>query len=212
MIDPLNDFNPDDFAQNTQSDADKALAVKFLTKSVQDKVETLAQGRPIFKEVVYIDIRIPGERESAYCAPITKADVARFPEHYRAFKNRTNGSELVGTPLAEWPLVTRSQVEELAFFNVKTVEDLVNMPDSSNHQFMGINTLKAKAKEFLDSSKGKKELQAEFDKREQALKDQLAAMQAQLDALSAGKPKVRAVAKPRVKKELNGVGVTDGNS
>ena len=203
MNELLNDLNPDDFLDHKQSEADKALAVKFLVKSVQDKVQTLAQGRPIFKEVVYIDIRIPGERESAFCGPATRQHVQRFPEHYRAFRNRTSENEVVGTPLAEWPLVTRSQVEELSFFNVKTVEDLVNMPDSSNHQFMGINTLKAKAKEFLDANKGKKELQAEFDKREQALQEQLKAMQAQLDALSAGKPKVRAAAKPRVKKDSN---------
>jgi hypothetical protein len=185
--------------------------VKFLVKSVQDKVETLAQGRPIFKEVVYIDIRIPGERDSAFCGPATRQHVERFPEHYRAFRNRTSDEEVVGTPLAEWPLVTRSQVEELAFFNVKTVEDLVNMPDSSNHQIMGINTLKAKAKEFLDANKGKKELQAEFDKREQALQAKLDAMQAQLDALSKPKKKATTKAKPKARKPVN-ASDTDSNS
>jgi len=211
MIEALNDLNPDDFLDYKQSEADKALAVKFLTKSVQDKVETLAQGRPIFREVVYIDIRIPGERDSAFCGPATRAHVERFPEHYRAFRSRTKDEEVVGTPLAEWPLVTRSQVDELAFFNVKTVEDLVNMPDSSNHQFMGINVLKSKAKDFLEANKGKKELQAEFDKREQALQNQLKAMQEQLDALSQPKKKVTTKAKPKARKPVD-ASTTDSNS
>ena len=196
-MDGLVDLNPDDFLEHKQSEADKALAVKFYTKSVQDKAETLKQGRPIFKEVPYIDIRIPGERDSAFCGPATQAHVQRFPQHYQAFRARTSDEEVVGTPLIEWPMITRSQAEELSFFNVKTVEQLASMPDSGNHQFMGIHGLKAKAAEYLAKSTGT-----------EALLQQIADMQKKLDALSQPKPKARSAAKPRI----NHVSPADLNS
>jgi hypothetical protein len=196
-MDQLSDVNPDDFMQANQNEADKALLVKFFIKPLQDKAATLAEGRPIFRETVYVDIRIPGERDSAACRPASKADIQRFPEHYRAFRNRVSDTEEIGTPLSQWPLISRSQAEELAFFNVKTVEQLAGMPDSSNHNFRAIISLKQDAQKWLSDNKDKQALQAEFDKREQALQNQLKAMQEQLDALSAPKPKARTASKPR---------------
>ena len=207
-------INPDDFLDSNQSELDKNLLVKFFVKPLQDKAATLKEGRPIFKDTVYIDIRVPGERD-AVVRPATVADKKRFPRHYEAFTVRNEEPEEIGTPLTEWPAVSRSQAEELAFFNVKTVEQLANMPDSGNHQFTGILSLKNRAKEWLAENKDKRALEAEFSKREQSLKDQLAAMQEQLDALSkknAPRVKAKARAKPKAKKETVDASTTDSIS
>jgi len=157
--------------------------------------------------VEYIDIKIPGNRNSGVCRPAKPRDIQRFPRHYQAFKNRVEGEEdkIEGTLLAEWPVVTRSMVEELAFYNVKTVEQLANMSDSNSQQFMGMTSLKIKAQQWLDAAKEQKaatELQSELDKRD----EQIAAMQAQIEELMAAQkaPKAkRKKAAPKAKEPDN---------
>lgn len=209
------EFDPDDFAQSKQRELDASLLVKFYYKPVQDKKKTLEAERPIFEDRLYIDIRIPGERDGGFAGPATEAHKRRFPRHYEAFMKRTDDSEQeVGTPLAEWPLVTRSQVEELAFFNVKTVEQLAGMPDSGNHNFRSIVALKAKAKEWLQANQGKEELEAKLEQRDAQIEELMKRVQ-QLEAKPA--KKVTAKAKPRgrprkkatAKKESVNVGTAD---
>ena len=129
------DFNPDDFRTDQQSKMDEGLLVKFYIKPVQNQAETASQGKPVFKDAEYIEIRTPGQK-SFIARKVRPGDLERFPRHYKAYKDRTSDVEVVeGTLLKEWPLITRSQVEELAFANVKTVEQLVAMPDSNASQF-----------------------------------------------------------------------------
>jgi hypothetical protein len=193
---PIADVNHEDFMSSNQSRMDEGLLVKFFLKPKQDKAASAEAGRPIFKEVEYIDIKIPGSREGV-CRPARQRDIQRFPRHYQAFKTRVEGEEDVieGTLLAEWPLATRAMVEELAFFNVRTVEQLVSMSDAKAGQFMGMNGLKAKAQQWLAAAKEQKaatDLKAELERRD----EQIAAMQAQIEELmTAAKP-----VKPKTKK------------
>lgn len=145
------DFNHQDFEPNAQSKLDEQLLVKFFIKQKQDKAASLEEGRPIFKDVEYIDIKVPGNRSGGACRPANFQDKQRFPRHYAAFQQRKE-MPLEGTPLGEWPLMSRSQVEELSFHNVKTVEQLIQMSDGLASQFMGMNGLKQKAKMWLEQS------------------------------------------------------------
>lgn len=150
---PVYESNPDDFTAEKQAEQDAKLLVKFEIRERQDLDLSAKEGRPIFKEVEYIDIRIPGDRSSTVCRPATFHDKQRFPKHYEAFKERVEYRE-DGTPLTEWPLIPRTMVNELAFFNVKTVEHLVSMSDSNAQKFAGIRTLQQKAKDWLDKVSG----------------------------------------------------------
>ena len=175
----------------------RKLLVKFFTKSREDPAATRDAGRPVFKDVEYIDIKIPGNRRSGACRPAGEADKKRFPRHYEAFKQRTE-APIEGTPLSEWPIVSRSMAEEMAFFHVKTVEQLASMSDTNGQNFMGINTLKAKAKAWLErSKKGADEarLTSELEKRD--LK--IAALEEKLNALA--NPKTPEAPKKRVTKK-----------
>ncbi len=145
------EFDVASFEQSAQTDEDKKLLVKFFIKAKQDQAKTLEEGHPIFRDVEYIDIKIPGDRTGGACRPATPRDKQRFPKHYEMFKQRTE-TPLEGTPLSEWPLVTRSQVEEFAFHNIKTVEHLAGMADSNTINFMGMGTLKAKAVKWLEKA------------------------------------------------------------
>ncbi len=145
------EFNHQDFTQNQQSAQDEKLLVKFFTKQVPDKKATEKEGRPIFKDVEYVDIKVPGNRTGGACHPALFRDKQRFPRHYAAFKERTE-MPIEGTPLGEWPLISRSQAEEMAFYNVKTVEQLVSMSDTNASKFLGMQVLKRKAAKWLEDS------------------------------------------------------------
>jgi len=165
------DFNHEDFMKQNQGSADEQLLVKFENRPVEDKAATLEQGRPIFKERLYIDIKIPGDKLGGACRPARQHDINRFPRHYAAFMARIEGQQakVNGTPLAEWPLMKRTQVEEMAFFNVHTVEALATLADVHASKFMGVNALKQKAKEWLEvAEKGAAaaQLATELEKRD----------------------------------------------
>jgi hypothetical protein len=143
------DFNPDDFKPEHQSRADETLMVRFFTQPMLDNQATKKAGRPVYTDREFIDIKVPGSRTGGDVHLVRQRDIVRFPRHYEAFKQRTEAPE-TGTPLSEWPMVSRSQAEELAFFNVKTVEQLATMPDNHAQSFHNALNLKQKAKEWLE--------------------------------------------------------------
>lgn len=198
------DFDHTLFEQGN-NEGDKNLLVKFFTKPKEDKAASLEEGRPIFKDVCYVDIRVAGSRNGHVCRPATLHDKQRFPRHHDAFKNREE-MPTEGTPLTEWALMTRSMAEEFAYINVKTVEQLANMPDNNAQKFMGGNTLKQKAKDWLEAAAGKagelkfKALADEVTAENEALKEQIATMMERLNTLESAKsddPKEKAPSRRR---------------
>lgn len=172
-------------ARGEQNAGDEGLLVKFYHKPVPDANRTQEEGRPIFKEVVYIDIRQPGSRTGGVARPVRQTDIARFPEHYKRFLARQDQEAYDGTPLSEWPGLTRAQVEEMKFFNVHTVEQLANMSDANSGNFMGLQNLKAKAKAYLEAAKNNAAAEALLaaEKKNAELEERLAALTARLDAI-----------------------------
>jgi len=194
------EFNHDDFTNTAE--ADKSLMVRFFYKNVENKMESQAQGRPVFKEKTYIEIRVAGQRNVQACRPVTHADKRRFPRHFEAFEKRVE-PPTEGMPLMEWPKITRSQAEELSFMNVKTVEQLANMKDSNLQQFMNGNKLRDQAIKWLETNS------AETDNREkEELRATIAKMQEQIEALKNPNP----IEPPTVNDEQNGVNVPDENA
>ena len=169
------EFDVNSFEHSRQREEDEKLLVKFYMKSVQDKAATAREGRAIFKEIEYIDIKIPGNRDGA-ARPATFKDKQRFPKHYQAFQQRID-MPTEGTPLSEWPHITRSLADEMAFMNIKTVEQLANLTDNNAARFMGAQMYKQKAKEWLE--------QAKEDVTIDKLKSELAARDAMLEKLEA---------------------------
>ena len=162
------DFGITDMAFNrSAAPGDEQLLVRFFPKPRENPEKTAAEGRPIFEDVDYIEIRVPGEREVRYCQPANNIDIARFPDHYRRYKARMSQEATTGTPLAEWPGVTRSQVEELKFINVTTVEQLLSISDTNAQKFMGIRALQQKAKAYLDAAGGQAAANALEETRKQ---------------------------------------------
>lgn len=173
--------NPDDFATGREAEADAGLLVKFFHREREDKEATAKAGRPMFKEVEYIEIRIAGKRDAQACRPASERDKARFPRHYEMFKQRVE-VPCEGTALSEWPQITRSMVETLSFFQIKTVEQLVSASDTNLSQIHGGIGLKEKAKAFLEMSDQtkllaeKEELQNKLDEQDSKIAELEAAI------------------------------------
>ena len=180
------DFNPDDFI-NTR-EADKALLVKFYINPKQNMRLTKEEGRPVFEDKEYIDIKVAGSRSEGANRPATEADKARFHDHYMAFKNRTEEATDEGTPLSEWPLMSRSMAAELSFFNVKTVEQFALMADTQIQNFMGGYDMRAKARRWLEQAKADKPIYEhdqrlnDLEKQNEELKEALAALVSEMES------------------------------
>lgn len=147
-----------DMTQNAMGDLsarfskDEQLFVKFHTQPLQNKKASAEEGRPIFDDREYISIMVPGDKCSIIDRPASDQDKQRFPKHYAAFASNEE-TQVQGTPLEQWPQLTRSQVEEMRYFNVRTVEQLAGMADTQTQQFRGMNTLRTKAQQFLEAAK-----------------------------------------------------------
>jgi hypothetical protein len=141
----------------TPGGGDDSLLVRFFIDAVEDTTASKLAGRPIYRDAEWIDMRAPGPRGEGVIRPVRKGDAERFPRHYAAFKARItkDAEEVVGTPLSTWAWqgMTRARVEELKFFNCRTVEQLANMPDNVGQQLMHFQQMKQAAKQYLDTVK-----------------------------------------------------------
>ncbi len=168
---------------------DKGLGVTFKMHSHFDDVATREQGRPIFVMKEYILITIPGDTTGTVFRPAFEHDHQRFPEQYLRFK--AGQEQAIGTPLTEWPQITRAQVDELAFFRTSTIEQLAAVSDTNCQRFMGLSQLREKASRYLQQLREEApmlKVQAELEERDNQIKtqaQQIAEMQAMLAKLMA---------------------------
>jgi len=155
-----------------QGAGDDNLLVKFYVDAVKDEKASLEEGRPVFKDVEFIDIRIPGNKDNIVVRPVrAPSDMERFPRHYAAFKARVSQETVVGTPLAQWPnpAMTPSRIAELYALNIRTVEQIVATPDSVTQKVMGFQTLKNSAVTYLEITKSSAPIGALTKKLDDAL-------------------------------------------
>lgn len=162
------------------------LFVQFYMHPAHDIKESDKQGRPIYQEKEYVRIMVPGDKSSIIERPIRLGhtpshDNNKFPLEYARFKQNEE-QVLTGTMLSEWPVMSRSRVKELEFFNVFTVEQLAGMSDANIQNFRGLSDSRSKAIAFLESAKEGAPLvtmQAKLAKRD----DELDALRNQVEEL-----------------------------
>jgi hypothetical protein len=160
--------------------ADSRLQVRFYKKPIQQEQESMDAGRPIYKEFDFVHICVAGDTLTEIDTYALQQHRQRFPIQWANYMNRVgaNDEEVVGTPVAEWPLVSKSQAEELRAIKFFTVEAIANASDQQLQRMgmaagMSPFAFRDKAKAFLNLATNS----AETDKREQeinALKEELA--------------------------------------
>jgi len=165
------------------------LYARFYLHPKKDEKASIEEGRPIFCETPYIEIRVPGDKGTVINRPVRDRDRAEFPKQWAAFEA---GAEqgVDGTPLEEWPMVTRAQVEELRFFGVRSVEQLAQMADSNAQKFMAIGALREKARLYMEAAKGNAPL-AKLKNENDQLRGELDALKDQMKELAKQMPATR---------------------
>ena len=163
-----------------QNNADNRLQVRFYKRSVHQEQESMDAGRPIFKDFDFVQICVAGDSLTEIDTYALASHKTRFPIQWANYMNRqgANDEEVVGTPVTEWPLVSKSQAEELRAMKFQTVESIANASDQQLQRMgmaagMSPYAFRDKAKAFLNLATNA----AETDKREQeinALKQELA--------------------------------------
>jgi hypothetical protein len=162
---------------------DDTLHVKFSVHPRIHPTKSEEAGRPIFEDTHYIMIMQPGNKDNIVHRPATERDKKRFAEKYKKFLAREDQEAVEGTLLEEWPGITRSQVEELKYMHIRTVEQLAAVSDANSQNIMGIQMLKAKAVKFLDAADSNKA--AEIQQKNE---ETIAALTARLLALEVDVP------------------------
>ena len=177
------------------------LIVRFYYDGLQNSEKTEAAGRPIFDEVEFIEIRIPGEKNEIRARPVRYRDRLEFAAAYAAFKNG-QAAPASGTPLDKLPFLTKAQVLEFQAVGLKTAENLRDMSDANAQRFMGINTVRKRVADFLAAADGNaplEQMRSELEKRDaeiEVLRQQVAGIAGRVDAVPPKRrgrpPKVRA--------------------
>jgi len=167
--------------------ADALLSVRFYRKPIEIKDETIAQGRPIFKDADWIQIMTPGDQLNVIDTVARDNHKARFPQQWAAYQNKIgNQEEIIGTPVSAWPLVSMSQAEELKGIKFHTVESIANCSDQQLQRIgmiagMSPHAFREKARTYLNLAKDTAEVDAKNAELAQ-LKEENAKIKAETEA------------------------------
>ena len=144
---------------------DRPAYVRFVKTPVEDKAESIKQGRYVAKDVDFAHITPPYSKDvivqkvSAWLAQLDQdVQMGRLPREWRdayreGYAKWQNGQEmpLHGSPIKGWGVISPAQQENLIRMNILTVEDLACINDEGAKRIgMGWLELKAKARAWLD--------------------------------------------------------------
>lgn len=211
--------------ESDSRDADSRLAVKFYKRAMKLENESNEAGRPIFKDYDFVRIMVAGDTLTEIDTYARDSHKQRFPKQWLQYQaTQDSSSEMIGTPVEEWTLISQSQAQELRGIKFMTVESIANASDLQLQRIgmiagMSPHAFRDKARTFLNLAEETAEATKRTEeinqlKQELAKKDEetakikaetdakLALMQEQMAAILAAvgekKPRTR---KPKVVEE-----------
>jgi hypothetical protein len=167
--------------------ADSRLAVQFYKKTVKQDIASDEAGRPIFKEFDFVRIMIPGDNLTEIDTYAQESHKQRFPRQWAHYQNQVaNHQDIIGTPLDQWPQVSRSQAEELRGLKFHTVESIADCSDQQLQRIgmvagMSPHNFRLKAKAFLNLANDSAEV-AHREQELQALREENDKIKAETEA------------------------------
>ena len=158
--------------------------VEFHRDAVQNNFKSGKEGRPVYDEFDFVRIMTPGDTRTVINRKASDQDKQKYPKAWEIY---ARGLEEVteGTPLTQWNGISRSQVKELQHVNVRTVEQFASVSDANIQRLgPGYPQLQKRAQQFLDASQGEAKA-TEAARENEQLKEKMALMQEQIDAMKA---------------------------
>ena len=153
---------------------DDTLLVRFFMRPRIDNEASNRENRPIYKDVPHIEIAIPGDKNNIVTAEVWEQHIRRFPQYWEQFQAGIK-DQVVGTPLKVAPFLTDAHIEELAYFKIRTIEQLANLSDA-NMSWNGAREMQQAAKKYLLKVNGN-----------EALMERMKAMEAELQTMREAK-------------------------
>jgi hypothetical protein len=175
--------------QSNPNSGNEKLYVTFDMHQRHNQPKSDAEGRPVYDDVEYVRIIVPGDKQNEVHRPASEMDKRRWPRQYADFKSGAREAQS-GTPLKEWTAISASQAKELEHFHVYTVEQLANLSDTNIQNIGPIRGLQAKAKDYLEKALGNApmdKMRAEMLEKDSTIatmKQQMAEMGKRLDDLT----------------------------
>lgn len=159
----------------------------FYYHPVLNNALTAQKGTEIYEDKEYILIISPGQRLSEIRRKALDIDKINYAKQYAAFK-AGRAQPIIGTPLAMLPGVTPARVRELEYLNIRTVQHLLDIPDSVLPKVgPDARQLQVQARAFLEKN----------DARVLTLEQQVKDLQAKLDTLMSAPSQAQQPAKRR---------------
>lgn len=134
-----------------RADADDGTIPEFYTNEILDQGATERSGRPVFNNIPFVRVRFVGDRSRTLERKVTDQDRARWPRQWAAYEAGEAAIQS-GTPLSQWPLIARSQIDEFKMHNIHTVEQLAGLPDVFLQRFMGGQAMREQARTYLKNA------------------------------------------------------------
>lgn len=183
MYDNANEFGDSDFMRGRYA-GDAGVHARFYTVAHKDEVRSAEEGRPMYKDIDFVEIIASGNANNIIRRKATDEDKERFGRQYQIFSRdkAATGEQLIGTPLVEVPWLTKSQVSEMAYLHINTLEQLAAIDDSVCSRYAGMYDMKRKAKAAIEAAE-KSAPMTEMALQIEQMKLQLAEVLAQNTAL-----------------------------
>ena len=166
------EFNVSDFSDDQST---KGVYAKFYTHAKKDEAASATAGRPVFKDVEYVELVTAGNSSNIIRRPTRNEDHFKFRKAYEMFK-AGDEEQIVGTPLSEVVWISKSQIEELRFHKCRSLEQLADLNDNVCTNIPGLFDLKSKAKAWLQKAEGAKPF-TRLHKENEDLKARIAALE-----------------------------------
>jgi hypothetical protein len=166
-----------------QEQATGRLHVQFSLRPEKDEEKSLKEGRPIYVEKQWIDIKIPGDKDNDISREVRPGDKEQHPLQWAAFVNKKE-QPIEGTLLEQLPFLSKAQVLEFNGIGIRTAEQFRDMSDAIGMKIMGYHGIKRSITAFLDSAAGgaaAQKLAAELEKRD----NEISMLKAMVETLGA---------------------------
>jgi hypothetical protein len=151
---------------------DAGIYARFYFQPEINEAKSAEAHRPVYEEKEYIEIVAPGNGNNIIRRRASDIDRSRFKAQYRQFKEGAS-EQLIGTPISEVPWLNRSQVEELNYLHIRTVEALAAIVDSECAKQVGLYDLKRRAKEYLEKAESDSSRISQLEETNRVLQEQL---------------------------------------
>lgn len=162
--------------------AEPGVHARFYKFPVLNGFKSQAEGRPIYEDKDFVEIRVAGDARETFTSKVRPVDVERFPEEWAAYQ-RGDTQKRAGTPLEQWPAMTPAQIKNLEFLNIFTVEDLASLSDAGLQKVgMGANKMRSDAQKYLEMAR-----QISIANNNEESQKRIAELEAQVKALLEGR-------------------------